>query len=220
MSLRSFLMTLFVGVSLAQTDWVTPTLSEDTVTSNGIYWHRSDRIYEIRDSFQPTINFTGTGLSDFTGNLLQCNLQLFAQTENGTEYVGILALIAVVSDTKFAVQTTRGFHDHFIDIPGCGAHILRQSIARMYLSASGNTFSITWNIKSFASADCPKVFGAIVIVADQVEIGSFNISYRYTNWYKDKRRRRRAASRIVGLSNSENSLSYLASADGMTVKVY
>lgn len=79
------------------------------VTSNGIYWHRSELAHEIKDeSFQPTVNFTSTGLGDFSGIFLQCNLQLFVQGENGLIHVGFRNLLAVLPNKELSIATTRG----------------------------------------------------------------------------------------------------------------
>ena len=87
------------------------------------------------------------------------------------------------------------------------------------LQASGKTYSMTWIIENFAAASCPKVFGATLIAADQVDLGSFNFSYRYENQQKVKRRRR-SVSRFVDPFNLEDSFLFLSSSHDMMVDVF
>ena len=58
-----------------------------------------------------------------------------------------------------------------------------------------------------------------MVIADQVDMGSFNFSYTFEDWHKDKRRRRRAVDRFVNISYLEDSFSFLSSTDDMMVNV-
>ena len=56
-------------------------------------------------------------------------------------------------------------------------------------------------------------------VADQVDMGSYNLCYTFEDWHKDKRRTRRAVGRFVNISYLEDSLSFLSSTDDMMINV-